>query len=240
MRRVGPGTIERMRRWRAVAFWLSLSVSLGAGCSSSAAPADAPTPTQAGARPTPSGPTPTLPLARALASPSASPSAVAAGSAQAAATQSFALQSSAFNDGGTLPADFTCDGSGQSPPLSWSGAPPGTAAYSLIEQDSDANSQPYTNWLMYNMPRTVTQLPAGVMPRPLLPNGVQQGTNSSQMVGYLGACPNQGDPPHHYQFQLFAQDSYVTLETGATYDAVRDALSGHTLGQTQLTATFQR
>jgi len=34
--------------------------------------------------------------------------------------------------------------------------------------------------------------------------------------------------------------AYVTLETGATIDGVRQALTGHTLGQTQLLAMFQR
>jgi Raf kinase inhibitor-like YbhB/YbcL family protein len=158
--------------------------------------------------------------------------------------QTFALQSSAFTDGAALPAEFTCDGSGQSPPLAWSGAPPGTAAYALVEQDMDrptgAAGGPFIEWLLYNMPASVTQLQAGVPATPLLSNGVQQGVNDGQSVGYVGACPDHGQPPHHLQFSLFAQDAYVTLETGAAYDAVKDALLGHTVGQAVLTAVVQR
>jgi Raf kinase inhibitor-like YbhB/YbcL family protein len=161
-----------------------------------------------------------------------------------AAAQSFALASSAFNDGNPLPAEFTCDGSDQSPPLTWSGAPPGTAAYALVEQDMDgaqtAAGQPFTLWLLYNMPSSVSQLPAAVPPRPLLTNGIQQGLNDNQTVGYLGACPDHGQPPHHLAFSLFAQDAFVTLETGAAYESVHDALTGHTLAQTKLTAVVQR
>jgi len=222
-----------MRRWLAAA--LSFGVLL-AGCSTPSAAPDAPSPVAATRPPTPSGPTPSLPLARAVASPSVSP--VAAQPTLALPT--FALQSSAFSDGASLPSAYTCDGAGQSPPLAWTGAPPGTAAFALIEQDTDASGQPFTEWLLYNMPKTVSQLPEAVPPRPLLPNGVQQGTNDQKRIGYLGACPDPGQPPHHIEFSLFAQDSYVTLETGAGYAAVQDALNGHTLAHTQLTALVQR
>jgi Raf kinase inhibitor-like YbhB/YbcL family protein len=183
-----------------------------------------------------------LPLARAIAAPSVSPA--AANGPASAPTRPFALQSSAFADGARLPTDFTCDGAGQSPPLSWADPPPGTAAYALVVQDVDARAggagQPLTHWLLYNMPASVTQLPAGVPTRPLLTNGSQQGLNSQQTIGYASPCPNRGDPAHHYTFQLLAQDGYVTLETGAGPQDVQAALSGHTVGQVQLSATFQR
>jgi Raf kinase inhibitor-like YbhB/YbcL family protein len=206
-----------------------------AGCSSPSAAPDTPSPVPPTARPTPSGPTPNLPIARAVASPSASP----VGAQPTLALPTFALQSSAFSDGGSLPSNYTCDGAGQSPPLSLTGAPPGTAAFALIEQDTDATGQPFTEWLLYNMPKTVMQLPEAVAPKPLLTNGVQQGTNDQKTIGYAGACPDPGQS-HHIQFLLYAQDGYVTLETGAGFPAVQDALNGHTLAHTQLTVLVQR
>ena len=101
-------------------------------------------------------------------------------------------------------------------------------------------SEPFTQWLLYNMPRRVTQLGPGMPARLVLTNGSQQGKNSDQTIGYDRPCPNKGDPPHHFTFELYAQDAFVTLETGATVESVRDALSGHVLGQAQLIATFQR
>jgi hypothetical protein len=180
-----------------------------------------------------------------VARPVSSPSAVAGGVAQAGfGGQPFTLQSTAFSDGAALPPEYTCDGGAQAPPLTWSGAPPATAAYALVEEDADAQTSdpgmPFVQWLVYNVPIAVNQLAAGTPPRPLLSNGAQQGLNSDQKVGYLGACPNQGDPPHHFTFLLYALDGFVTLETGAAYPVVHEALTGHTVGQTQLTATFQR
>jgi len=229
-----------MRRWPEVRpTALLLLLFFVVGCSTGVAgqaPQSAPAPT---VRPTDTAPTPNLPIARAVASPSSS---VQPGQSPVAAAP-FALQSSAFIDGGQLPADFTCDGAGQSPPLSWSGAPLTTAAYALVAQDMDhlgSGGQPFTFWLLYNMPSSLTQLAAGVPTKPLLSNGAQQGLNDDQTVGYVGDCPDRGQPPHHVAFTVFAQDGYVTLETGAAYASVRDALVGHTLAQAMLTATVTR
>src|SRR5262249_35827850 len=135
-----------------------------------------------------------------------------------AVSQTLVLKSSAFAVGGAMPGDFTCDGAAVSPPLTWSGAPQGTRAFALVEEDADAASasEPFTQWLIYNLPVRVRQLEKGVEARPLLTNGGQQGLNSNKTIGYTGPCPDKGAPPHHYSFQLFAQDDYITLETGAT------------------------
>ncbi len=159
-----------------------------------------------------------------------------------AVSQTLVLKSTAFTSGGAMPGDYTCDGGGQSPPLTWSGAPFGTRAYALVAEDADAQSgsEPFTQWLVYNMPANVMSLTVGVVARPLLPNGAQQGLNSGQTIGYESPCPNHGDPPHHYNFQLFATDDFITLQTGATPDEVRGALNGHVIGQAMLVATLQR
>ncbi|MCX4198814.1 hypothetical protein OMR07_27905 [Methylobacterium organophilum] len=46
------------------------------------------------------------------------------------------LSSPAFADGADLPARFTADGAGVSPPLAWSGLPAGTAALVLLVEPS--------------------------------------------------------------------------------------------------------
>jgi hypothetical protein len=42
------------------------------------------------------------------------------------------LVSNAFQDNGTLPAQYTCDGVGNSPPLAWTGAPENTAELAVL------------------------------------------------------------------------------------------------------------
>jgi Raf kinase inhibitor-like YbhB/YbcL family protein len=229
-----PRVAVNLRRTLAV-----VATLLVVGCTAGPASSE-PTLTTGPPRPTPIGPTPSLPVAR-PAAPSPSPAETGDGGAHATA-QTMQLQSSAFAVGGTIPADYTCDGADLSPPLSWTGAPVRTTAFTLLEQDMDTvkASEPFTQWLVYNMPSRVSALAPGVPAKALLTNGAQQGQNDHQTIGYFGPCPNHGDPPHHYSFELIAQDAYVTLETGATIDGVRQALTGHSLGQAQLLAIFQR
>jgi len=226
------------RRWRRAPHVVLVTLLL-MGCTGGPPPAEPPLASGV-SRPTPSGPTPSLPVAR-PAAPSPAP-AEAGGGAPLASQQTLRLQSSAFAIGGTIPADYTCDGADLSPPLSWSGVPIRTMAFTLLEQDVDTprSTEPFTQWLLYNIPSRVTALDAGIPARLVLSNGAQQGQNDHQTIGYFGPCPNRGDPPHHYSFELIAQDAYVTLETGANIDAVRQALAGHSLGEAQLVATVQR
>ncbi len=71
-------------------------------------------------------------------------------------TTKLLLTSSAFEDGGVIPAKYTCDGDNISPPLSWEAGPPGTAAWVLIAEDPDARS--WVHWLIVNLPAGVTSL----------------------------------------------------------------------------------
>jgi Raf kinase inhibitor-like YbhB/YbcL family protein len=158
-------------------------------------------------------------------------------------TAGFTLQSSAFTAGGNLPTEFSCDapGGGQSPPLSWSGAPATAKAFALVDQDpgAGAGGAAFTHWVIYNIPASVTQLDAGQPAQEApLANGALQGQNGRRVVGYMGACPPAGGAPHHYTFQLWALDGPLTLPAGATVIALQQAMTGHTVGQTQLVALF--
>src|SRR5579859_4271548 len=126
-----------MRRWVGV----TLGVLVVAGCSGGAPEAVAPAATaqqQTRLAATPRGPTPALPMARAVAATPTSAVATRLGVAMASTPLSamstpqssaplrqstaFVLHSTAFVVGGAYPADYTCDGGNQSPPLAWSGA----------------------------------------------------------------------------------------------------------------------
>ena len=70
----------------------------------------------------------------------------------------FTLTSSAFQDGETIPRQFTCDGNDLAPPLAWSEAPEGTRSFVLIMEDPDAPHGTFTHWLLYDIPATTTEL----------------------------------------------------------------------------------
>ncbi|HTD79459.1 MAG TPA: YbhB/YbcL family Raf kinase inhibitor-like protein [Chloroflexota bacterium] len=159
-------------------------------------------------------------------------------------TPGFNLTSSAFTNNANLPTEFSCAASngGVSPPLAWSGAPSSARAFALVDQDPDVAPPqgPFTHWVTYNIPATVTSFDQALPTTPTLPNGAMQGLNGRGQVGYLGACPPPGAPAHHYTFQIFALDGTLPLQPGASIGALRDALNGHVVAQTQLVALFGR
>lgn len=48
------------------------------------------------------------------------------------------VTSTAFNEGGMIPKQYTCDGEDISPPLTWSNVPDETKSLALICDDPDA------------------------------------------------------------------------------------------------------
>jgi Raf kinase inhibitor-like YbhB/YbcL family protein len=124
--------------------------------------------------------------------------------------------------------------------LSWSGAPASARGYALVDQDPDAGGggTAFTHWVVYNIPASVTSLEANQPAQPTLSNGAMQGQNGRRVVGYMGACPPAGAPPHHYTFQLYALDSTLALPPGGTVLDLQAAMQGHIVAQTELIALF--
>src|SRR5260370_31784822 len=124
-----------------------------------------------------------LPRARAAGAASAAVLTLAgcgtAGSGSAVAPSPMSISSVAFIQG-VLGQRYTCHGAKISPPLNWSGAPPGTKSLALVVDDSSAPITPYIYWLVYDIGPGTTGIRAGS-----LPTGARQAANS------------QGAPAHH-------------------------------------------
>jgi len=149
-------------------------------------------------------------------------------------TSSFSLTSSAFADGDVIPREFSCQGADVSPPLSWAGAPDGTAALVLVVDDIDANG--FTHWLVLDLPAGDGSLPQGVSASAATP---QQGRNDFGRVGWGGPCPPSGT--HHYRFTLTALAAPLALDGHPDASAVRAALAkANVLGRATLTATYRK
>lgn len=145
---------------------------------------------------------------------------------------SFALGSTAFATGAAIPARYTCDGDDAIPPLTWSGAPAGTATFALIVDDPDAPGGTWVHWVLFDLPATATALPESES------SGVQGMTNSGR-TGYGGPCPPPGKP-HRYFFKLYALDGPLSLRAGASKTDVERAMQGHVLATAQLVGTYAR
>ncbi len=132
----------------------------------------------------------------------------------------FDLSSPEFQEGGTIPEGFTCDGEGSSPPLVWSGVPEGSAELILTLLDPDTSEGVFTHWTVYAISPETPGFPAGS-----LPEGALEGVNDFGESGYGGPCPS-GDEPHRYIFTLASLGEPSGLEPGADPSAVDAILQG--------------
>jgi Raf kinase inhibitor-like YbhB/YbcL family protein len=147
------------------------------------------------------------------------------------------LTSPAFTDGGEIPSRYTCAGDDLSPPLDWSGLPPGTESLVLIIDDPDAPGRTAVHWLLYNIPVTESGLPetewgAG------LPAGVLAGLNDFDRVQYGGPCPPSGR--HRYFHTLYALDTVLPDLGEPVRRALERRMEGHVLAETVLIGTYER
>jgi Raf kinase inhibitor-like YbhB/YbcL family protein len=161
-----------------------------------------------------------------------------AGSACAASSE-LLIQSNLFVANGPIPVAYTCSGDNKSPALAWSGVPAATISVALIVRDPDAPMGSYVHWVLYNLPASVTGLPAGLPTTATLENGAVQGVSGRGTSGYQGPCPPPG-PAHHYHFRVYALDIKLNLAAGANADEVEQAIKGHILASADLVGTFAR
>jgi hypothetical protein len=152
---------------------------------------------------------------------------------------SLELTSEAFAAEGAIPERFTCDGEDVSPPLSWSAPPEGTQSFALIVDDPDAPAGTWVHWVLFNIPADTRSLPEAVPAEDQLPDGSLQGENSWRRHDYGGPCPPSGST-HRYVFKLFALDTRLDLQAGATKEQVLSAMEGYVLAQGELTGTYSR
>ncbi len=108
-----------------------------------------------------------------------------------------------FQNGGNLPAVYTCDGYNSSPALQWSGVPPETRSFALIMEDPTITGALWINWIVYNIPGSWRGIPKNYLRGKILgyPN---HGFNSWGGDTYGGPCPRSGR--HRYVLRLFALD----------------------------------
>lgn len=152
-------------------------------------------------------------------------------------SEGWKITSPAFSGGHPIPARFSCDGQNVSPKLEWTSPPPDAKSLAIIVDDPDAPSGTFTHWVVFDIPVEMRDLPENVQPGQL--KGARQGHNGFGRIGYGGPCPPPGKP-HHYHFKLFALDKPLGLASGVGVDQVKQAISHHVVGSTEIVGTYQR
>ena len=148
------------------------------------------------------------------------------------------IKSTAFGEGDLIPKQYTCDGADVSPQLSWSQPPEGTGSMVLICDDPDAPMGTWVHWVLYGLSPDTLEISENIPDDKEVLGGAKHGVNDFHKYGYGGPCPPGGT--HRYFFKLYAVNTVVDLDPGATKDEVLDAIKGHVLAQGQLMGRYSR
>jgi Raf kinase inhibitor-like YbhB/YbcL family protein len=156
------------------------------------------------------------------------------------------VTSPAFKHAQPLPVDYTADGKNISPPLAWSGLPPGTRELAVIHEDPTAPTpQPFVHWVIYKIPATAKDLPENISadPAAAMPTGLGgalQGVSGFRRPGYRGPAPPKPGRVHEYHFIVYALSEPLDVQAGLTKAQLLEAMKGKIIGQGHIIGTYER
>ena len=160
------------------------------------------------------------------------------------------ISSIAFEDGGLIPAEYTCDGANKNPPLTFEAVPAEAKSLVLIMEDRDdpkdlVPSGVFDHWVVFNIspkvpgvaPLTGMAAAGGDVAGQTAALG-SLGSNTAGQVAYTGPCPP--DREHRYFFALYALDTQLALKKGVTKTEVLGAMEGHVIAKAELMGRYNR
>jgi Raf kinase inhibitor-like YbhB/YbcL family protein len=156
------------------------------------------------------------------------------------------LTTTAWSDGGTIPAQYTQAGAQVSPPLAWT-APDDAVSFVVIARDADTaignGTDDILHWMLWNIPKGTRALPEGVPQGSQLPDGTRQLSASGPY--YRGPGAPASGPVHHYVFEVYALDATIDVPAvgqspAQTRAAVMAAMAGKIRGKGALVGLFKR
>ena len=166
------------------------------------------------------------------------PGAILRLSEPAHAAAAFTLTSPAVTSQGPLPAAYTCDGAGTSPPLTWTAARKGTKGYALVMDHVPPEGGYHWYWLMWGIPTKTLALSANVTKI-----GFLGGNSVNSSIGYAAPC-SKGPGTKTYTITVYALSGSPKLPKKSSASVTRDsllaAISGITVDKAVLDVTYSR
>ena len=135
------------------------------------------------------------------------------------------IASSAFQDNAKIPLEYSCQGKGINPPLSYIDVPTEAKSLVLIVDDPDAPSGTFVHWILYNMYPKIREIKENSVPLASL------GRTSSNKEEYVPMCPPSG--VHRYFFKLYALDAILALNNPDKAQ-VEEKMQGHIIDKAEL------
>ncbi len=147
------------------------------------------------------------------------------------------LTSTAFENEGTIPSKYTCDGENVSPPIQFSDVPAEAESLILIMDDPDVPKHiredgVWDHWVAFNIPPDTREIPEGREPK----GTPGLGTNGD--TGYFGPCPP--DREHRYFFRAYALDATLDLPEGSDKVTVEREMTTHVIDRDYLMGRYER
>ena len=137
---------------------------------------------------------------------------------------SIEVSSEAFDHNEPIPAQYTADGEGLSPPLQWRGVPMNAEAVVMLVEDADSPTpRPLVHAIVWDLPGSDASLPEGAVSALWLPPD-----------------PPAGRGAHRYVFQVFAIDTVPRFESQPGRAELLDKIKGHVIAKGLLIGTYER
>jgi Raf kinase inhibitor-like YbhB/YbcL family protein len=146
----------------------------------------------------------------------------------------------AYND--TMPARYTADGAGISPPLEWRCVPTDAQAIVLLVEDADSpTAQPLVHAIVWDLPGADGSLPEGALPTGRRDADTDaMGKNSYLTPTYLPPDPPPGHGAHRYVFQVFALDIAPRFARPPGRSELLASIRDHVIAKGLLIGRYQR
>ncbi len=143
------------------------------------------------------------------------------------------ISSPAYENNGTIPEKYTCDGANINPPLKVENVPRQAKSLALIFDDIDAPGGSYVHWILWNIDPSTREIKEDSVPE-----GAIQGTNDFKKQNYGGPCPPTR--PHRYAFKIYALDARLALSANSRKADLEKAMKGHVIARSQWLGKFKR
>lgn len=166
-------------------------------------------------------------------------------------TSTMILTSPSFQNNGTIPQKFTCDGLPASkaggdinPELQVQNVPGTAKSLALIMDDPDAPAGTWTHWTVWNIDPKITMIKEDSVPTSAKatagkPLSADEGMTSFGRIGYGGPCPPSGKP-HRYFFKLYALTDVLILPSGAPLKQLESEIQKYLITSAELIGLYGR
>ncbi len=143
------------------------------------------------------------------------------------------LESSSFEDDGTIPKKYGYKHGNNSPPLKISNVPENTKSLVLIMDDPDAMGavgKIWVHWVVWNID------PESEFGENSIPSNCIEGKTDFNEIGYGGPAPP--DKEHTYLFKLYALSEKINAPSGSTKGEIESIIKDLIIDQCVLKGRF--